>query len=258
MVIILMAIAVGQSPAVGKDQYTLVNPTPRELMREMSTDRPDTTESPYTVDAGHVQMEMSFVDFTREGSENSWSAAPVNLKIGLLNTLDLQLGFNPLLIADGGSTGHGDLVIRAKWNLWGNDEGDTALAIMPFIKAPTATDEFGNGEVEGGVIVPLAVSLPEEWGLGLMAEWDLVHDDDDDLIHEFVHTATVGHPLIGIFDGYVEYVGVAPSERSYRAVVGVGVTAALSGDVQWDAGVNVGLTGEADDLIVFTGVSFRF
>src|SRR5688572_5942243 len=41
-----------------KSHYHLFNPTPRAQMREMSTDRPDQTESPYTVDAGHVQVEM--------------------------------------------------------------------------------------------------------------------------------------------------------------------------------------------------------
>lgn len=35
-----------------KRNYTLFNPTPTAQMREMSTDHPDKTESPYTVDAG--------------------------------------------------------------------------------------------------------------------------------------------------------------------------------------------------------------
>jgi hypothetical protein len=33
-------------------------------MREMSTDRPDLTESAYTVDAGHFQVEMDVVRYT--------------------------------------------------------------------------------------------------------------------------------------------------------------------------------------------------
>jgi len=43
----------------GKSRYTLFNPTPRELVREMNTDRPDKTESPYTPDAGHFQIEAA-------------------------------------------------------------------------------------------------------------------------------------------------------------------------------------------------------
>ncbi|WP_375396658.1 hypothetical protein [uncultured Sphingomonas sp.] len=41
-----------ENDAIDKSQYTLFDPTPRAAMRPFSTDRPDTTESPYTVDAG--------------------------------------------------------------------------------------------------------------------------------------------------------------------------------------------------------------
>src|SRR6267143_1757097 len=47
-----------------KSGYTLFNPAPRELRREMSTDRPDKTESPYTVDAGHFQAEADILSYT--------------------------------------------------------------------------------------------------------------------------------------------------------------------------------------------------
>src|SRR5215218_10376638 len=77
-----------------KSQYTLFNPTPRASMRELSTDRPDTTESPYTVDAGHFQFELSLVDFTRDDDggvkSETLTALPANLKVGLLNNVDLQ------------------------------------------------------------------------------------------------------------------------------------------------------------------------
>jgi hypothetical protein len=54
----------GESSAVpNKWQYNLFNPMPRALMREMSTDRPDRTESPPTVDAGHFQFEADLVSF---------------------------------------------------------------------------------------------------------------------------------------------------------------------------------------------------
>jgi hypothetical protein len=54
---------------VNKWQYNLFNPTPRALMREMSTDRPDKTESAYTVD-GHFQFEADLVSF----SIDRWNA----------------------------------------------------------------------------------------------------------------------------------------------------------------------------------------
>ena len=72
-------------PAIDKSIYHLFNPTPRGLLRDLSTDRPDMTESPYTVDAGRFQIEMSFADFTydRENGETQTvrglSAAPMLL-----------------------------------------------------------------------------------------------------------------------------------------------------------------------------------
>ncbi|HEY1244368.1 MAG TPA: hypothetical protein VGF29_06000, partial [Hyphomicrobiaceae bacterium] len=48
--------AVGSAPAQeaapDRSQYTLFNPVPERLLRDMTTNRPDITESPFTVDAG--------------------------------------------------------------------------------------------------------------------------------------------------------------------------------------------------------------
>ena len=85
--------------AADKSGYSLANPVPPALLRELSTDRPDQTESPYTVDAGHFQVEMDFFNYTADrdtagGADlraRAWSVAPLNLKLGLTNRLDVQL-----------------------------------------------------------------------------------------------------------------------------------------------------------------------
>ena len=59
-------VAAAISPVPDKSSHTLFNPTPDTLMREMSTDRPDASESPYTVDAGHYQMESDLIARTRD------------------------------------------------------------------------------------------------------------------------------------------------------------------------------------------------
>ena len=57
-----------EKPLPDKSSYNLFHPTPDNVMRELTPDRPDKTESPYTVDAGHFQVEMSFVEFTKNQS----------------------------------------------------------------------------------------------------------------------------------------------------------------------------------------------
>src|SRR6185295_420185 len=54
-----------------KEGYTLFNPTPESLLRGLNTDRPDVTESPFTVDAGHFQTELSFVEYTYDYDHGS-------------------------------------------------------------------------------------------------------------------------------------------------------------------------------------------
>ncbi len=161
-------------PPPDKSDYNLFNPTPVTLMRELSPDRPDKTESPYTVDTGHFQLEMDFANYTGDDTDGvhteAWNVAPVNLKVGVLNNVDVQFVLDDYLYvrtADhvAGTTttqsGFGDFTTRVKINLWGDDGGDTAFGVMPFAKFPTNTDHLGNDAVEGGVIFPLAVKFRE-------------------------------------------------------------------------------------------------
>jgi hypothetical protein len=43
----------------------LFNPTPDRLLRDLTTDRPDVTESPFTVDAGRIQAETNLFGYAR-------------------------------------------------------------------------------------------------------------------------------------------------------------------------------------------------
>ncbi|MBI2756729.1 MAG: transporter [Chloroflexi bacterium] len=265
--------------AADKSAFTLFNPTPRGLMREMSTDRPDTTESAFTVDAGHIQVELSLADFTYDRRNNdrqtrrTLAVAPMLLKVGLLNNVDLQLGLAPYtshsttdhaLGTSGAVDGFVDTVVRLKVNLWGNDafwEGGTALAVMPYVTFPTASDGLGAGAMEGGVIVPFAAALPGGFDLGAMVQFDLARSAADDrYVVDLIHTVTMGHELIGDLAGYVEYAGFAnlSHDEGYRGYFDAGLTYALTRDVQLDAGVRVGLTRAADDVGLFLGASVRF
>ncbi|MEW6306648.1 MAG: transporter [Verrucomicrobiota bacterium] len=261
-----------------KSKYSLINPTPRELMREMSTDRPDLTESAYTVDAGHFQIEMDLVNFAYDRRNpafadvrvEAWSVATANVKVGLLNNLDFQMvlpTFNYVRTDDrttGTVTrnkGFGDIVLRTKLNLWGNDGGRTAFAIMPFVKLPTNQDQLGNKAYEGGVILPLAVELPRGWSMGLMTEFDFLEDAAGTDYHvDFVNTITFSHDIVGKLGGYVEFFSSVSTEAGSDWVgsVDLGLTYALTDDIQLDAGVNYGVTRSAPDVNPFLGVSWRF
>lgn len=257
--------------ASDKSGYTLFNPTPRELMRELSADRPDVTESPITVDAGHFQVELSFFDYAHDDEDGerteAWTVADTNLKLGLTNNMDIQFVFG----AYGEESSHGpgrdsrlrgfsDLTVRWKINLWGNDTGTTALGVMPFITIPTGT-ELSTDEAEGGLIVPFGFEVGDGIGVGLMAEIDAVYDDEDDNYDaEFVHTATAGFAVVDPLSAFVEYVGVLSSDpdTEYQAFFNSGLVYAVSADLLLDAGVRIGLNSAAEDIGVFAGMTFRY
>ena len=134
--------------ATDKSGFNLFNPTPAEHLRELSTDGPGATESAYTVDAGHFQVEMALVSYTSDKDSSGgvvartevWAVAPLILKVGLLNQLDAQLVLEPYnLIYERESTnritrrGFGDTSVRLKYNFWGNDDGRTAFAAIPYL-----------------------------------------------------------------------------------------------------------------------------
>ena len=271
---LLVLLTKVQLPGADKSEYTLFNPTPDELMRDLSTDRPDQTESPYTVDAGHFQLEMDFFNFTYDQDNpegirsRAWSIAPFNFKVGLHNTADLQFVFEPFIyskVESAGSRmrerGFGDLTIRLKQNLWGNDGGRTAFALMPYVKVPTAQHDLGNNAWEGGLIAPLAVELPRGWSLGIMPEIDFVEDEDDNNLHlEYLQTVTLSHGIIGNLAGFIEFASLLSAEpgSSWEATVNFGFTYAVNDNVQLDGGVNVGVTHGSDDFRPFAGISWRF
>jgi Putative MetA-pathway of phenol degradation len=238
--------------------------------REMVTDRPDKTESPYTVPAGRVQIELDLVNYTRDRDEDvrleTIGVTPVNLKLGVAQNTDLQLIVAPYIhqtatdLQDGTRAktgGFGDVTIRLKQNLWGNDDGKTAFGLMPYVTLPTSTNGVGTGKVGFGLIAPLAITLSDSADLGVMTEIDVV-EDDDTRGHRvnFVNSATLGFSLTDKLGFYTEI--FTEKGADWNVTGDAGVTYKLTDEFQLDTGLNLGLTDAADDLMVFVGLSRRF
>lgn len=230
-------------------------------LRPLATDRPDTTESPQTVDAGHFQFEMELASWTKDGGDRGFALGELNAKAGLDADTDLQLVLPLYQHVRGGDEGFGDVEIRLKRNLWGNDGGPTALAVMPFLKLPTANGELGNGRIEGGLIMPFGFEGPAGWDCAVMGELDAVADEDGGGFGlATVTSATASHELPGNTGVFLELVSIVRTEGSaeWEAYFNTGLTWAVTPDWQLDGGVRVGLTSASADLTPFLGVSTRF
>lgn len=242
--------------------FSCLTPTLAAGLRPLSTDRPDTTESPYSVDAGHFQFEMEIAAWTRDGGEiTEFTLGELNAKHGLNASTDLQVVLPFYAHVRDGDKGFGDIQVRLKHNLWGNDGGSHALAVMPYVKLPTARRDLGNGDFEGGLIVPFGFDGPAGWTGGVMGELDLESDEDDGGYHLLgLVSATACHDLTECTGVFFEIVGIFSPESSdkHEAYFNSGMTLAVSDTVQLDGGVRVGLTAASADLSPFLGVSTKF
>ena len=266
-----------ERPGTDKSKYNLFNPTPRAFMRELSADRPDKTDSAFTVDAGHFQLEMDFANFTydrynlehRNARFMAWEAAPLNLKIGLLNDLDFQLVLIPgrWERTEDKTTGNvetkagfGGVTPRLKLNVVGNDGGPFALAVMPFVKLPAGQDHLTSGSVEGGLKIPYAFEVPG-WDLSLQAEIDIVRNRVESGYHsELINSVSLGHSIIGKLSGYVEFYSSVSTERNSEWVGTVDTWLTYQINVNWrlDTGIYIGVTRAAEDWHPFVGMTRRF
>lgn len=285
-----VAVALGAATAAAaepdKSRYWLFNPTPENLMRDLTTDRPDLTESPFTVDAGHVQVETNIFGFTRSRpdgdgtTERSYEYGTTNVRIGLTNWAEFNVVVAPYGVVKTKpldpvnatrSSGSGGVDLRLKFNLWGNDSfgkpGSTALGLLPFVTIPTGWENgISPPGIEGGLIVPLSVQLSDKWSLGLNGAFHIVRDDIEEpgvrpgTHTEWLASASFAYSWTEKLGTYYEVAGRFGTQdpRGDIGILGTGVTYKLSANVQLDAGVNFGVTKAADRINPFVGITARF
>jgi hypothetical protein len=274
-----LALSNSVSAASSKSRYWLFKPTPRDQMREMYLDRPDKTESPHTVDAGHFQMETGVLSYTYDKRNPDYSGNRVNgfavgsslLKVGLANFWDFHVGIDPYIhnrafdLASDTTTvtdGFGDIALRMKFALMGNDAGKFALAAMPFVTIPTKKgDSTGADHYSAGLIVPYSVELPKNWGLAGQTQVNVVHNELTNGFHpEFINTIGLGYDMTERLGSYLEFYSLVSHEKGvpWVGTVDAGMTFSITDNIIVDAGINMGVTRSADDFNPFVGFSWRY
>jgi hypothetical protein len=264
-------------PPPDKSGYTFLDPVPDDQMRPFSTDRPTKSSSPYSVDAGHFQVEADFASWTydRDSSSRRTTSTFVigdpTLKLGLTANTDVELVLIPLNVGrapnqasgiERTTVGFGDVYGRLKVNLFGNDGGDYALAIVPYVKAPTAGRGFGDGYWEGGAYAPFAATLADGWTLGITTELDILENARlDGTRSNYQATINFSHALLSEdLTGSVEVWGQVDGDRDTpnQYTLDLSLAWAVRDNLQIDGGVNIGLNKAASDAQAYFGISRRF
>ncbi len=269
----------GEPETPDKSGYTLLRPTPDNLLRDFNPDRPSAFTGPFTVDAGHVQLEMDVANDTLDRHNpaharvdvDQWNAAPFDLRIGLTNRTEIDFlygGYLNVRTIDHAArtsavqSGFGDLTLLFKYNLFGNDGGTFAFGLLPYLKIPTNTANLGNKRVEGGIELPLSINLPANFNLSLQTEFDAIRNDADARFEAaFTNIAYLGYTFFDkkftVYGEWYSRVNAGP-DSELAGMVDTGLIYYVGKSAEVDFGCDFGVTRAAADFEPFAGFSVRF
>ena len=236
------------------------------------TDRPTKANATCTVPAGRWQIEGSAVGWSRTDVDGARTDAlflgASTIKVGLDERTDLQVAVAPFVDVStrtGGvherRSGVGDTVVRMKHRLTSEDAA-AQVAVIPFVKLPTARRGIGNGRVEGGLAMPISFSLSERVTATFGPEIDLLANMDGHGHHlaivNLANIAVVAAPRLTLVGELWSNFNVDPQATVRQASADAAIAYAVSTRLQLDAGVNLGLTKATADVEVYAGLSTRF
>jgi hypothetical protein len=207
---------------------------------------------------------------TPDTSLTSWVIGNPTFKLGLLNNVDLEVNFSAytniqtMTRSSGVATsvgGFGDTFTRFKWNLFGNEGGGPAFAVIPYAKWPTAPQGIGNRFVEGGLIAPMAVPLPAGFTTILMGEMDILKNPNDTSYHvNFPALFNLNRQIVSNLTGYAEIYANWSTSPGVRDIYTLDFALAWipTPNFQLDIGINIGLVPAAVPYQIYVGIAQRF
>ena len=262
-----------------KNQYTIFNPTPTECLREYEPDRPDQTDGPFTIDAGHVALETDIVNYALSSPDEEGTVTEkflfgsTDIRVGLTNNLEVDALVQPINALKTRSkhpskthwaAGPDMLEIGARYVFYGQDTfnrpGATALGIRPFIEIPTVRNGVGEEDVEAGLSGLFAIMFSEKVELEVMSEIDLAKNEEGSGYHaEYFNTASLSYEWTPKISTYLEVATLYGNEGPSGIVnLGVGVWYYINENLVLDFGSNFGVTEAADRINPWIGISKRF
>ena len=116
---------------------------PNFLLSQITTDRPDQTESPTTITLGHIQVESGIAIEKEQSNINTL------FRFGMFNGVELRLNSNYLIndqISSLRKSSFTDFEVGAKFRIQDNEAKKTKMGFLTHISIPTAPEIFSNNE----------------------------------------------------------------------------------------------------------------
>lgn len=253
--------------------FSLFKPVPRHLLRELQPDRPGITDNPFTVDAGHVQLELDAFRLinTRESQnprERELHLGYSIVKVGLSRRTDVHIELplhNVVKIRPADTrewqerhAGFGDITLRLKHNFLGDEQdGSFAMAAIGYVRLATG-GAVGSGAPEYGLVLPTDIELSDKANLEIQLQADLLYDRD--AARRYVRLL----PGAALEYDFTEKFGIVSEavaqwntlERRWQTSLNLAPILKLTEDLQLDAGTHVPLNSRTEQHY-FVGVTVR-
>ncbi len=246
----------------------LVSPTDSRCQEPgpLVTDRPDFTESAFTVDPGRFQVELGYT-YLDQGEVTTHAFGELLARVGILRRLEARVGLNSFAVSnspDRSVQGLEDVSIGVKAGLYEPPAGESGLlpvtALIIGVTVPTGSDAIDAADgVQPGAILALAWTLTSRLSLGGNLGWRY-GSVPGDRYHELRSSASLGLGIADRLGGFVEWYGIYPESPGgpVRHVIDSGLAYLISSDVQIDARIGVDLASSSDtDWFTGIGLAFR-
>ncbi|WP_428382466.1 transporter [Nevskia ramosa] len=237
-------------------------PAPLGPLGDINTDRPDFTDASSTVGLGVLQLETGYT-FTKAGGTESHSWGEPMIRYGVLaNWIELRMAVAP--VTERSTTtrsGIEDLSLGVKLTLMQQDGLLPGLAVVPQMTVPTGSAKFSADRVLPGINLLYGWDLSDALSMDASTHLNLAVDDDAHSYTEWAQSLSLGLSLTENLSSFFEWYALFPvssATASTEHYLDVGLTYALSGDLQIDLRVGKGLNDASDDYFVGTGLAFRF
>jgi Putative MetA-pathway of phenol degradation len=231
------------------------------------------TETPQTVAPGHFLLKMDVVSVAVDqeapggGQYTGVGVARTFVSTGLTSNLDIQVGaelylnqkFTSTGLADR-SSGLSDLYFRTKWTFWRDEETYTEMAVLPYVKIPTGSDNSVSKAWEGGLIVPWATKLTGDFEARAMAQVDFLRNaNDNGYDTNWYFSGAITREFLNRLGLYGEITAQKSSGGlPWAGMFGGGATVGLSDFFSWDFAIYRGLSTGAAKWNPVVRLNWRF
>ena len=237
--------------------------------------RPSLGESGCTTEPGHVQLEMSAVDWTRDEDasqrDDTVLVGDFQARFGLTPTTELQVAWTPYghdrtrdRLAGGIDrvSGVGDVQVGVRQNLRHPDGKGFSLAIEPSVTLPVGRQPIGAGTWGAGLVIPVTYDVSDQLNVALTNDVEAAPDEDGDGRHFLMsETLGLGYALSAQVTAVAEVQVTQdndPGGHRTMALAAGSLAWQPTGRFQLDVLVGAGLNRDSPDVRVLTGGAVVF